>query len=79
MAAHSNLGTDGKGVGKKSDDCFVSYLCAECHHNYDGKVLGKEHFADRTYTPQYLVSQGDFDRAMKRTMKIWLSELLEGK
>jgi hypothetical protein len=56
VAAHSNLMRDGKGIGIKSDDCYVSYLCYHCHASYDHHELTQE----------------DFDRAMKRTMKLWL-------
>ena len=31
VAAHSNQGRHGKGMGRKAHDCFVAYLCAACH------------------------------------------------
>jgi hypothetical protein len=56
VAAHSNLGRDGKGVGLKSWDNFAAYLCYECHTAYD----------------THRMSQAEFDQAMIRTMKIWI-------
>lgn len=61
VAAHSNLGADGKGVGKKADDCFVAFLCSECHMGYDHKWLGS--------TGVLLLPQSGFEKAMKRTWK----------
>jgi uncharacterized CHY-type Zn-finger protein len=59
VAAHSNLQRDGKGVGLKSWDCFVAYLCYYCHTRYD------------THT----ISQTDFDIAIVKTMKIWIGKI----
>jgi hypothetical protein len=56
VAAHSNLMSDGKGTGKKSDDCFTAYLCAECHGLYDRGMM----------------TQISFDQAMKKTWKLLL-------
>lgn len=53
VAAHSNLGEDGHGMGQKSDDCFVAFLCYNCHSAYDA---GK-------------MSQSMFDHCMKRTWR----------
>ena len=58
VAAHSNLLQDGKGVGKKSDDCFIAFLCYVCHVGYD----------------RHKISQEDFHLAMKRTWKILLTK-----
>ena len=58
VMAHSNLMEDGKGIGKKADDCFVSILCYQCHTNYDQRLNG--------------FTQEDFNRAMKRTWKLLL-------
>jgi hypothetical protein len=56
VAAHSNIGRDGKGVGLKSWDCFIAYLCFGCHTDYD----------------THKISQNTFDQAMIRTMKLWI-------
>ena len=53
VAAHSNDSRDGKGMGIKSEDIYIAFLCAVCHSNYDKK----------------LEPQAFFDRAMKRTWK----------
>jgi len=50
--AHSNLGSDGKGIGIKSSDIFGSFLCHSHHLLYD--KTGKKH-------------QYDFDQSMKRS------------
>jgi len=57
VAAHSDKIEDGKGVGKKSDDCYTAFLCYNCHQKYDSHIL----------------SQEDFHRAMKKTWKIILT------
>lgn len=67
VAAHSNLGEHGKGVGKKSDDCFVAYLCGFCHDAYDKKF--------RTLEKELVLSQADFNRAVLKTMKLWIEIL----
>jgi hypothetical protein len=36
VAAHSNQGRDGKGLGIKSHDFRVAYLCYTCHAEVDG-------------------------------------------
>ena len=59
VMAHSNLIADGKGVGKKADDCFVALLCQKCHEQYDQK---------------HGLDQVDFDQAMKRTWKLLLTK-----
>ena len=58
VAAHSNLISDGKGVGKKSDDIYISFLCFHCHSGYDA----------------HKITQEDFHIAMKRTWKILLTK-----
>ncbi len=40
VAAHSNQQRDGKGVGHKSSDYRIAYLCQRCHDAVDGR-LGK--------------------------------------
>lgn len=40
QAAHRN---EGKGTGRKVDDCLTAALCPECHHEIDnGKELSRE-------------------------------------
>lgn len=51
VAAHSNLGEHGKGMGIKAHDCFIAFLCHECHKNYDSGFM-----------LQYM-----FEKAMRRT------------
>lgn len=53
VAAHSNLGADGHGMGQKADDCYIAFLCLDCHTGYDS---GK-------------MSQSIFDHCMKRTWR----------
>ena len=36
VAAHSNAGSDGKGMGIKADDACIAFLCRACHCYYDG-------------------------------------------
>ena len=58
VAAHSNRQIHGKGMGIKAHDCFIAYLCHECHKNYDsGKMT-------------YAV----FERAMRRTQLILIGK-----
>lgn len=39
-AAHRN---EGKGMGKKADDCLTARLCRECHQEIDqGKTLTRD-------------------------------------
>jgi hypothetical protein len=58
VMAHSNAMRHGKGVGKKSDDCFVAILCDGCHSDYDQK---RNEF-----------TQGHFDDAMCKTIRLLL-------
>ncbi len=74
VSAHSNLQAHGKGVGKKSDDCFVAYLCDECHANYDSKKIGGDGL-----THYLKLGQEDFERSMHKTMKIWLPKIMGEK
>jgi hypothetical protein len=57
------LGSDGKGVGKKADDCFVAFLCFECHELYDKKIVS------RSGSGEIIFEQSLFDACMKRTWK----------
>jgi hypothetical protein len=42
VAAHSNQGRHGKGMGMKANDSHVAYLCHGCHYEIDqGKQLSK--------------------------------------
>jgi len=60
VAAHSNMMADGKGVGMKADDCFVAFLCADCHYWYDFGRASRE------------TKDAEFHRAMKRTWRVLL-------
>jgi len=43
VAAHSNQQRDGKGIGFKSHDYRVAYLCYKCHYEIDhGKNMSRE-------------------------------------
>lgn len=43
VAAHSNQQRDNKGVGHKSSDYRVAYVCNSCHSNLDqGMYLDKQ-------------------------------------
>lgn len=53
VAAHSNLGSDGKSMGMKAEDLYVAFLCHKHHVRYDSGSA----------------TQYDFDQAMKRTWK----------
>ena len=35
VAAHSNQGRDGKGMGLKASDAAIAYLCYKCHSSID--------------------------------------------
>lgn len=54
VAAHSNYGEDGKGMGQKADDVFVAFACSDCHARYDQR-------------PEEL--RDVFHRAMKKTWR----------
>lgn len=41
VAAHSNQYRDGKGIGIKSHDYRVAYLCHECHNFVDFGIAPK--------------------------------------
>lgn len=38
VAAHSPFGLDGKGLGIKSNDFNVAFLCSLCHDALDGRI-----------------------------------------
>lgn len=37
MAAHANWQEYGKGYGLKAHDCYVAFLCQNCHDYVDGR------------------------------------------
>lgn len=47
VAAHSNMGEHGKGMGHKAHDGMTAWLCYECHANLDqGRALTKDQKQD---------------------------------
>ena len=38
VAAHSNKGRHGKGMGKKAHDWYVAHACSDCHDAIDGRT-----------------------------------------
>lgn len=38
VAAHSNKGRHGKGMGKKAHDWYVAHACSACHDAIDGRI-----------------------------------------
>ena len=43
VAAHSNLGEHGKGMGMKAEDCYSVWACHRCHSLFDqGKDLTRQ-------------------------------------
>lgn len=60
VAAHCN-DMEFKGIGRKSHDCLVAYLCVRCHAMTDGTLgsLTKEEKRDL------------WNRAFKRTVVLW--------
>lgn len=63
VAAHSNYGEDGKGMGQKADDHCIAFACSSCHDWLDGR------------RNDYLTDERDFyfHRGMKRTIRILLA------
>ena len=35
VSAHSNYSEHGKGMGKKAEDCYIAFLCYQCHMEID--------------------------------------------
>lgn len=35
VSAHSNMLQHGKGRGIKAEDCYIAWLCFNCHREYD--------------------------------------------
>lgn len=56
VAAHSNQGRHGKGLGIKAHDCFVGFMCHWCHVYVD---CSSAPIADRT-----AVWRGAFERSV---------------
>ena len=43
VAAHSNMGEHGKGMGMKAEDCYSVWACHRCHSLFDqGKGLTRQ-------------------------------------
>ncbi len=59
VAAHSDLGEDGKGMKIKADDLASAYTCHICHGVYDGSIKTPLSRFER---------QAMFDRAVVRTL-----------
>ena len=78
VSAHANGLFFGKGTGKKSDDCYVAYLCGKCHYAYDNKQTipyyknPKSGYIPQPFGEERIVSQDDFNGAMFKTWKIIL-------
>lgn len=68
VAAHSNKQIHGKGMGFKAHDCFVAFLCNECHDWYDGR---SSYSVDPSGNWDTAERDLMFQRAMNRTW-LWL-------
>lgn len=42
VAAHSNMGIHGKGMGLKADDCYSVWACVHCHGWLDSSKAKQE-------------------------------------
>ena len=64
VAAHSNSLAHGRGIGHKSPDYMVAYLCMRCHDRVDGRDggLGKEEKRELWFSAWF------------RTVTIWFEE-----
>ena len=60
VAAHSNSGKHGKGMGRKADDCYTVWACARCHT-----------WLDSSYNATQEERQAAFEAAHKRQMRQW--------
>jgi hypothetical protein len=60
VAAHSNSGRHGKGMGRKADDCYTVWACARCHT-----------WLDSSYNATQEERQAAFEAAHKRQVKEW--------
>lgn len=66
VAAHSNLGEHGKGLGLKAHDCMHAWLCYRCHTEYDqGKKMNYEQKRDFILTA-----------ICKTHLELWLKEMI---
>jgi putative nuclease YbcO-like protein len=63
VAAHCN-DVEFKGIGRKSHDCLVAYLCMACHDRTDGRTGGL------TLTEKRAM----WDRSFKRTVVRWFQQ-----
>ena len=64
VAAHSNSLSHGRGIGHKSPDYFVAYVCQGCHDEIDGRAgaLSKDEKRERWLS------------AFLRTVAVWFEE-----
>lgn len=63
VACHSNWQEHNKGVGLKSDDCYIAYGCENCHRAIDRQAYQLEPEDRRHY----------WQRGFERTI-LWLFE-----
>lgn len=69
VAAHSN---EGKGMGIKSPDHTIMFLCHRCHSEYDsGTIMTKEEkrafaYRNNAKTLRILIEEGSLDVTGKR-------------
>lgn len=68
VAAHSNQGIHGYGKGIKSHDCYVAFLCGNCHSWLDRASIGVDP------TGWYMPTREDkvkmFNLAMNKTLLV---------
>lgn len=66
VAAHSNLGEHGKGMGVKAHDSMHAWLCYGCHSEYDqGHSMTKQEKRDFILTA-----------ICKTYQEMWMKELI---
>lgn len=66
VAAHSNLGEHGKGMGIKAHDSMHAWLCYRCHTEYDqGKNMNREQ------KREYILTA-----ICKTYQELWMRELI---
>lgn len=69
VAAHSNLGEHGKGMGMKAHDGMTAWLCLSCHAELDqGRRMTREE--RRLFT---------LESICKTYMQLWNQHLIEVK
>ena len=74
VAAHSNLGVHGRGYAHQAHDCYVAFLCWNCHHWLDAVGVKKD--PTGIYEPTKQDKEQMFRRAMDKTwLHIWANEL----